>query len=564
MSEDLIRDGAEQYQRQQMGAYADEMRVRLAYYNGEQFVQDYSALTLRDDDGTVNTVPSPPTVDEWNASMSGPGWADIRAMLPVASEEVVIQPVGIPFTEVVVNNLQVVYDARPERVLEKNGQRHKAKSDLLADIDSAANFHEICQIFAHWVYLFNTAFWYYGWNPRRKRIEHRNLAPFEVVVQASQDAPADLQHPDCRVAISLPTDYDQTSLWQVWHQNVYWVEDANGQIVSSPKINPYWERDPAGPHPNPANKDEMGWAIKPIQVMHDKPSSVMYRCGSNDLVQMNQTLDRGMTALHHVQQWQGFAVPIVNVGDSADVDGVVLSPAAAFMDRRQYGEGDGGAALEFAHPAAPIGETMSAIVKMARMFARSKGLDPELIDPDSKVVSGVSRAQNRLATQELREAQIQLWDKFERESYWLRSAVWNTFVSDAEFRLPYLARDMFPGSKPEWDLKTVFGKIGTVPDPLADQMEKDMRVEMGLNIPPDFIAVERRISREEAEEIHKANLKYKKDNAPEPAFGRILKESDNDTMRIGQPGNRPTNPDRPANKTGGNVTASSGNKVIGK
>src|SRR3990167_9351063 len=109
-----VRDTAITYDEFVTSGYVNTMKRRLDYYNGNQFMFDPTATLFQGEDMTP---------EQWNASMTGYGWDDIRAMLPDATREQCIHPVGIPFVTVVIDNKQVVYTVPPEtRTIYKNNK----------------------------------------------------------------------------------------------------------------------------------------------------------------------------------------------------------------------------------------------------------------------------------------------------------------------------------------------------------------------------------------------------------------------------------------------------------
>lgn len=543
------REGFISYDEFVTSSYTEEMKRRYDYYMGNQLIFDAGVLS------SDSTRPPSPTT--WNSAWSGYGWADIRAMLPEIVENQLIHPVGIRFVTTVVDNRQVVYTVPPESRQVFFGEKEDPEASRLLSAVYRACAHDLkADQLCKWTGLFDTAFQQVGWDPLNDVPVKRNLRPFEVYVAPSIEAPADLQHPDCLVAIAqrdqgitlqdtIARNLDLT--WQVWHGAEFWYERSPG--------NPF--RDAActmpGKNPNPY-RDARGRPIKPLLVTHSAPDAPnVYYVSSDDLVIMNQRLDRLLTALSYTMEFQGFSVPFASGMNPEEVATQPWSPGAPWVSP------DPNADLKFVHPVTQMGEYLSAIVKMARVFARMESIDPELVDPEVRIASGVSKAHGRRALAERREEQFPRWVPYERESYWITSAVWNYHRPSGAPALPIVSR--FDGvvvdERDRFHLEVVFGEIEPVVDPLADTYDSITKLKANLITRADIIAAERRVpaevAKKMADDIKKANM----DDG-------IISDFSPASARIGQSGNRPSNPERPADKTGGNVTGFSGNTSIGR
>lgn len=488
-------------------AYANEMRRRMDYYSVNQVMQDASSFQ------NMRSI----TPRAWNNSLTGWGWDDIRAMLPDAIENVVIQPVVLPFVPTVIDNLAIVY-AVPvkERVIHRKGSIDRKSTKLLNSIYDACENDNHADQLCKWTSLFSTSFQFITYDNEYKRLVKTNLPPYRVYVLPAPENPSDIQHPNCFVAIAqdnqgITSKKTDKITWQCWYGDYYWYEQSPGKefrdnllTVPGKNINPY--------------RDKTGKTVKPILVTHDNKTSQIYDPGSDKLILMNQRLDRDMTAHAHTMEFQGFAVPVAKGVNPEEMIGQPYSPAGL----RILPSPD--SSLEFIHPVAPIGEFMGAVMRKARAFARFVGIDPELVDPDTKTVSGVARAQQRVSQAERREQQFPKWSKVEHEAYYLSSIVWNTHNTK---RLPVAERYI----KDEVRLDVIFGEFVPPVDPLADIMEKQRRISANLNTRAEVIAMERRIPLDAAKEVA---IKIKEDNEEDGIGGDIMGDN-----TLGQPGNRP-------------------------
>lgn len=521
-----------------------ELKRRYDYYEGNQIIQEADELT------SAYITPA-----EWNARWSGYGWDDIRAMLPDAISNVIVQPVSTPFVKLVIDALQVVY-AMPaeERILKRGDEKLEKESSLLNEIYKQADHDRMSDQLCKWTGLFNTAFQTISFDKRKRRLIKRNLPPFAVYVDPAAEDPTDLQHPQCFVAIAQ-LDRGETSkdedkiVWQCWYEDKFWYETDIGHEFQDPQLTK------KGVRMNPY-KDAEGNPVKPILVAHANPSEAIYSYGSDQLILMNQRLDRDLTALSFTMEYQGFAVPVAKGTTVDEMEKQPWSQAAMVILE------DPTASLEFIHPAVQMSEFFTAAIKKIRLFARLVGLDPDTVDPETMVQSGVSRAQARIALIEKREQEFPKWASYEREAYWLTSIVWNTYVPQK----PMLVIPRFTSviDDEKYDIQVLFGEITPTTDPLADTLDNVNRIKANLATRAMVLANERRIPLADAtriaDEIFEINAKEAKEIMENnmDAMGNI---NPNDT-RIGQSGNRPRSENKPPSDTGENMTNASGNKPV--
>jgi len=587
------------------GQYAAEMNRRFEYYSVNQVVQN--AAILR---GKNYIRPR-----DWKAAHSGSGWDDIRYMLPDATENTIVKPMVTNFTQVVVDNTGVVYAVHPKmREVLKGKEVQEKDTERLNDIYSACSHDIFADQLCKWTGLFATAFQQISYDERYKRIKKHNLQPQDVYVIPDKSAPDDLQHPNCFVAVRQDLNWmtkqtpDTDVIWQCWWGRYWWYETVECVPFKNLDLtetgvneNPYWTRDElsgeqipvkpimythsklsghiheqgsdalvqqnqvfdrgmfknldlteTGVNENPYwTRDELSGEqipVKPIMYTHSKLSGHIHEQGSDALVQQNQVFDRGMTGVTHTQEFQGFAIPVFSGVEPEEVADQAYSVAAPMHFR------DPQAKLEFAHPAAPISEAQGAVIKGMRTTARLHQIDPELVDPETKVQSGISRAQGRVALAEKRTVEYPKWIPYERESYWLVAIIWNyhnesvPLTSIPRFDSPLISREE------KVTILVQFGELAPNVDPMADAATQKILLDMDVVDRADIVAAQRQIPKDRAQEIVDANRDR---NTKESRTMMSMK-----TPRTGQSGNPPMNLDRPDNKTGDNTTAASGNKSI--
>tara|TARA_Y100001973_G_C5207560_1_gene342716 strand:- start:3843 stop:5525 length:1683 start_codon:yes stop_codon:yes gene_type:complete len=550
-AEEAVRNSLQSWLTWQQSAYCAEMERRLHYMNGAQIVQNPNNIANTRAGGHE-------LVKIWNDSLSGPGWDDVRCMLPEASRNTAVKAVGVPLLQKMIRSLAVVYKAPVKsRKLKFQGSEDETATRILDEIYTSGRHHVAADRFCEWVYLFDTAFQFVQFDERRGTIRYKNLAPFDVFVRAADEDPSDLQHPECLVAIRMaqPQGTTDPHIWQVWHRAEYWYQrDGDGNSYKTVLAeggekgrndNPYFTPDGTSSY---QNKYGRGHFIKPILVQHSVETEEIYYAGDDLKVVMNQRMDRMFTAVGTTMEWQGFAIPVFSSVDREEIADQPLTPMSPIALERDESK------FTFERPAAPLGEMMSVMVKIGRMFARLADMDPEEVDPNSKVTSGVSRAQSRIAIQERRDGLVPMWRPYEREVAWLTASIWNAHVDD-ERQLPNIERYKPPGID-AWEVETVFGNIPVAADPLADAMTKKMLLELGIVSIPELISMDRGISIDAAKTMHEEIVAYNE----KYGFAKEKAQTFADIARVGQPGNRPLFEDRDNNS--GVVTADGGNQTL--
>lgn len=551
--EDLeaLRNGQMDYITWMESSYTCEMQRRQAYYEMNQVQSDAASLRSLE---TEYIVPS-----DWNLAHSGPGWEDIRAMLPDATAETCVKPVPTNYAQVITDNRAVVYDEAPERrEIIVNKKPDEKATDALGLIYTGCMHDLVSKYLCRWSSLFGTAFQVVSYDKDEECIVKTNVEPYRVRVIAP-DGVTNLQNPEVIVSIAqdlitlgdIAQDRGNLHVWQVWWRDMWWYEAVEGS--------PFQDIDLTIPgyNTNPF-KDNKGRPVKPILVVHDNPTvTKIHEPGSDILILQNQVVDRMYTGNAHTMEYQTFAVPVITGADLEEVESQPYSAGAPQVYRNENTK------FQFAHPAAPIGESVGATTKITRTFARLHKVDSELVDGESTVQSGVSRAQSRTALTERRNEEFPKWHIYERESYWLTSIVWNVF--NPGDKLPVPDRKLRPAAKVV-EVLVQFGELDLAIDPLSESATITADLGNDLISRPEVIAARRRIPLARAELIHKKiKEQNEKDKPKEEMLGGIPgKGKPGETPRIGQSGNRPTNlTERDKSKVGGNTTSASGNVSIG-
>ncbi len=551
---EALRNGEMDYITWLESSYTCEMQRRQAYYDMNQVQSDAGALRQLETEYI--------TPDNWNLAHSGPGWEDIRAMLPDATAETCVKPVATNFAQVIVDNRAVVYDEAPERREIVVGDKPDEKSTKNLGLIYDACLHDLTSKYlCRWTSLFGTAFQVISYDEEEECLVKTNVEPYRVRAIAP-DGVTNIQNPEVVVSIAqdlltlgdISRDNGNLRVWQVWWRDMWWYETVEGSTFQDIELTE------PGFNMNPY-KDNKGRPVKPILVVHDNPTvTKIHEPGSDILILQNQVVDRMYTGNAHTMEYQTFAVPVITGADIEEVEAQPYSAGAPQVYRNENTR------FQFAHPAAPIGESVGATTKITRTFARLHKVDSELVDGESTVQSGVSRAQSRTALTERRNEEFPKWKVYERESYWLSSIVWNTF--NPSEKLPVPDRKPRPGPK-VIVLLVQFGEMDLAIDPLSESATITADIKNDLISRSEVIAARRRIPLERAKLIHKDIKKQNEDDKPKEEMmfgvGGPKKPGEPGMPRLGQSGNRPTNLDeRDKSKVGGNTTSATGNVSIGK
>jgi hypothetical protein len=514
--------------------YCLDMAKRKAYYEERQCESTVP----------VGGVSSP---EEWSKAHSGPGWDDIRAMIPDATKQTAVKFFGLNLTSVIINNRQVVYSLPVKaRTLRVDKEVDQTSTDRYHRLYTAATHDEKADQLCKWVGLFGTAFQSFAYDEKSDRVSRHNLEPWRVLVLPGRRGASDLQDPETMVCILLEDEpvltqakdrkkqRDIRPVWQVWWRDLYWYESDPGK--------PYRDIDltEKGTNDNPYRTKD-GDSLKPILVARDAPSDHIYYPGSGMLIQQNQVIDRQLTAANYCTEYQGFAIPVITGAEVEEVEANAWSPGSPQVYR------DPQTQMRFANPNARPSEFLSATRTAARAVARLYAVDPELVDPDTRMMSGVSKAQGRVALAERRKQQFPKWRGYERESYWITAVVWNTHNPAEAIR--EIDR-VISGSllKPAEEIAVTFAPLAPTADVLSEALSNKTNIDLDLITRADIIAAAQDVDISTAKEIAKEIAK----NNREERKIRILAPSPNEGMqgagrgnmrrdRIGQEGNRPTN-----------------------
>lgn len=533
--------------------YVLDMWRRKAYYDERQVEVNNENVTFTTDQ-IIGDDPKFLTPEQWNQMHSGPGWEDICSMLPDATQETCVKFFGLNLTPVIINNRQVVYSLPVKgRLLRVDGEEEKESTRIYTRLTKAAQHDLRADQLCKWTGLFTTAFQMFSYDERNKRVVRHNLEPWRVLAFESDDYSRDLQDPGVMVCVMMHSEdltrafrREERPVWQVWWKDRYWFEREPAR--------PYKDRacTVEGTNENPF-RDNAGNPVKPILSTKDVISDHIYERGSDMLIQQSQVIDRQLTSANYTVEYQGFAVPVIAGADPEEVEANPHSPGAAVVFR------DSQASYQYANPNARPSEFMAAIRTGARTVARLYAVDPELVDPDSKVQSGVAKAQGRVALMERRKTEFPKWKDYEREAYWMTAVIWNTYNPETQMRLidRFLSGDP---SRPEEELVVEFAPLIPSVDELSDALANKTNLDLNLTTREEILATKKDVDLDTAKVIAAEFKKVNEKDRGMPlrlAAGAAQQEG---LPRIGTFGNPPGNLDLPpGEEKGPGAAAGAGN-----
>lgn len=512
--------------------YVLDMWRRKAYYDERQVEVTSNTLQV-DEQGRMGDDPLDVSPGQWRKMHTGPGWEDICAMLPDATHELNIKFFGLNLTPVIINNRQVVYSLPvKERTIRVDGETDVETSKRYSRITKASEHDLMADQLCKWTGLFTTAFQMFSYDTKSKRILRHNLEPWRVLAFESPEHSSDLQDPGVMVCVMLRSE-DLTRIhrrlekpvWQVWWKDRYWFEQDPGRSYKDRALTI------EGTNENPY-RDQFGDPVKPILSTKDVISDQIYERGSDMLVQQAQVIDRQLTSANFTTEYQGFAVPVITGVDPEEVEANAHSPGSPQIYR------DKDARFEYANPNARPSEFLSSIRAAARTVARLYSVDPELVDPESKVQSGVAKAQGRVSLIERRKKEFPKWTSYERETYWINAVMHNTYCEPGKELLEIDRFISGDPDRPEQEIVVEYAPLDPSVDELSDALANKTNLELNLTTRAEILAVQKDIDIRAAEALAK---EYKKTNEKDMGVKLLSGGSLSETTRIGQMGNRPAN-----------------------
>lgn len=147
------------------------------------------------------------------------------------------------------------------------------------------------------------------------------------------------------------------------------------------------------------------------------PTDDFWVPGGDDLVIVQEAINRALTDLLLTARFQGFGVPWVSGASSAG-EQFEIGPGSMLS----LGEND---QIGFASPNAPIEEILGLISFLIKQVAVTNGLASASMSIETKPESGVSKVADRVELVEMRRDDVALWRTYEGRLFDLVRIVWN-------------------------------------------------------------------------------------------------------------------------------------------
>lgn len=200
----------------------------------------------------------------------------------------------------------------------------------------------------------------------------------------------------------------------------YGQNDRADEITYSVWTLEAWERlDYRGRHldggPNP-------YGMIPFVPIWDRPpTDCFWLAGGDDLVVMQEAVNKALVDLLYTLEMQGFGVGWMRGGSVNPMvdDATITVGPGRMIQLPQDGE------LGFAATQAPIDEVVGAIDRLMKWCAVSNGLPGSSMSVDPTDESGVSKIVGNVELEESRRDDIALWRVYERRLFTIMRAVWN-------------------------------------------------------------------------------------------------------------------------------------------
>lgn len=146
------------------------------------------------------------------------------------------------------------------------------------------------------------------------------------------------------------------------------------------------------------------------------PTDSFWIAGGDDLIVMQEAVNKALVDLLHTLEFQGFGLGWVR---GAEGGGILETGPGKMLELPKDGE------LGIAAPQAPIDEVVNAIDRLMKWCAVSNGLPGSSMSVDPTDESGVSKIVGNVELEESRRDDIALWRVYERRLFAVLRIVWN-------------------------------------------------------------------------------------------------------------------------------------------
>ncbi len=193
-----------------------------------------------------------------------------------------------------------------------------------------------------------------------------------------------------------------------------------------------------------------------------RPTDSFWIAGGEDLIVMQEAVNKALVDLLHTLEFQGFGLGWVR---GAEGGGIHDPGPGKIIELPKDGE------LGIAAPQAPIDEVVNAIDRLMKWCAVSNGLPGSSMSVDPTDESGVSKIVGNVELEESRRDDIALWRMYERRLFAVLRAVWNFHNPGRKFSDAATLAVDFADPKPDtsekdqaatWELLLSMGLISPV------------------------------------------------------------------------------------------------------
>lgn len=207
----------------------------------------------------------------------------------------------------------------------------------------------------------------------------------------------------------------------------------------------------------------------PFIALHDHAPTDSFWCpGGDDLIAIQDAINKALVDLLHTVEFQGFGVGWVR---GAEGGGTLKAGPGSLVELPKDGE------LGYAATQAPIEEMVAAIDQLVKWAAVSNGIPAASLSTDPTVESGISKIVGNAELTEARQDDVALWRTYERRIFAVIRQVWNFHNPTRRLSDAATLQTDFADPKPETSAK--------------DQAATwQLLLEMGLISPVD-VALER-------------------------------------------------------------------------
>lgn len=208
------------------------------------------------------------------------------------------------------------------------------------------------------------------------------------------------------------------------------------------------------------------YGLIPFVALHDHAPTDSFWCpGGDDLIAIQDAINKALVDLLHTVEFQGFGVGWVR---GAEGGGTLKAGPGSLIELPKDGE------LGYAATQAPIEEMVAAIDQLVKWAAVSNGIPAASLSTDPSVESGISKIIGNAELTESRADDVALWRVYERRIFAVIRAVWNAHNPTRQLSDAAALTTDFADPKPETSAK--------------DQAQVwEILLSMGLTSPVDCI-----------------------------------------------------------------------------